>query len=682
GFAGVGTLGIGILADANNNVFEYNGGGTGESNNTNSLIVVSTLAAYPDLVVTNIVIPASINAGQAFTASWVDTNKGSAMAGNSWTEQVLLSSDGTTNTSQLIGSYTCSSGLAAGHSVTNTQSITLPSFVSGNEWLVVRINPLNEVFVLDHSNNVAVSSHPIQVISTLALSVSPPSFDKNAANPAATGTITRYGAAAAPLAVSLSSDNSSAATVPPSVTIPAGQTTATFPVNAVNTNIYEGTRQAMVVAAAAGYANVTNQLTVTDSSSPTLVVTSGSNYCNVSSTAVIPCSVSRNTSTANPLTVNIVVNSAQFSAPATVTIPVGASSAPFNIKTVDLHIPRAPYAANVSAAATGYSSQSASITMIDDNAPRLSLSFADPTISKGAVNPATHGIITASLVTTQDVNILLQSGSSAITIPNAVTLPANQTSVTFPVNAVEDHLVTGDQNALVTAQLEDAFSATPLVAGAASASIKVTDDNGPALSLSLASSFIAENGSTTGTVTRNTLATNALLVSLASSLPHGASVPASVTIPLGQASKTFPVTGVNPGVPTGTRHADITASATGYGSGVAGLDVSDINIPDLAVTSITVPPNGSTESAVTISYTVVNQGLAPTTNTWHDAIYYSTSADGANPQLLTETYEDKPLAVGQSYTNTLQVTMPTLPGLEFIVSTANVNAEVYEGNYV
>src|SRR5581483_2869627 len=43
GFAGVGTLGIGILADANNNVFEYNGGGTGESNNTNSLIVVSTL---------------------------------------------------------------------------------------------------------------------------------------------------------------------------------------------------------------------------------------------------------------------------------------------------------------------------------------------------------------------------------------------------------------------------------------------------------------------------------------------------------------------------------------------------------------------------------------------------------------------------------------------------------------
>ena len=82
--------------------------------------------------------------------------------------------------------------------------------------MVVHINPSPQVFVLDRSGAVTVSAQPTLINSTLALSVNPTSFAKNAVNPAATGTVTRQGATAGALTVSLSSDNSGAATVPTS----------------------------------------------------------------------------------------------------------------------------------------------------------------------------------------------------------------------------------------------------------------------------------------------------------------------------------------------------------------------------------------------------------------------------------------------------------------------------------
>ncbi len=364
------------------------------------------------------------------------------------------------------------------------------------------------------------------------------------------------------------------------------------------------------------------------------------------------------------------------------TIPANALSASFNIQTIDSHMPKAPYQAGVSAAAAGYLNQAAYITIVDDDAPSLTLTFADSVISKGAPNPATYGTITASMVTTQAVTVLLQTTSPAINIPSSAVISSNQLSVTFPVNAVQDNLVTGDRLAIVTAQLSDANSPIPVGTGAASASITVADNNGPALSVTIASGLIPENGSTIATVTRNTLPTNALTVSLVSSLTNAATVPSSVSIPIGSASATFTVSGYNPGFPTGPRRVDISAPASGYSTGVAALNVTDINLPDLSVSSVAVPTAGLATSNVTVSYSVVNNGLAPTTNAWHDAIFYSTSANGANPQLLTETYQAAPLQVGQSYTNRVVVTLPSAPGSDYIVVTTDSDSAVVEGNYL
>lgn len=102
----------------------------------------------------------------------------------------------------------------------------------------------------------------------------------------------------------------------------------------------------------------------------------------------------------------------------------------------------------------------------------------------------------------------------------------------------------------------------------------------PSLTLSLGttvSSFSesAANPASVGTVTRTGDTSSALLVALSSSDATEATVPASVTIPMGSATASFDITAVNDNFPDGNKSAIITASATGATSGNTTLTVND-----------------------------------------------------------------------------------------------------------
>src|SRR5438046_1645855 len=84
---------------------------------------------------------------------------------------------------------------------------------------------------------------------SLSLSVSPAGLFEFSGPAAATGTVTRTGFdLSVPLTVSLSSSDTTEVTVPASVVIPAGQTSATFPVNAIDDAIIDGTQTATITA--------------------------------------------------------------------------------------------------------------------------------------------------------------------------------------------------------------------------------------------------------------------------------------------------------------------------------------------------------------------------------------------------------------------------------------------------
>ncbi len=99
---------------------------------------------------------------------------------------------------------------------------------------------------------------------TLSLSASPNSFSEGAGTTAATGTVTRTGDLTSPLTVTLSSNDTTEATVPISVTIAAGQPSTTFAIAAIDDTVVDGSQSVTLAASATGFSNATASLTVTD----------------------------------------------------------------------------------------------------------------------------------------------------------------------------------------------------------------------------------------------------------------------------------------------------------------------------------------------------------------------------------------------------------------------------------
>ncbi|GAA5131530.1 lamin tail domain-containing protein [Luteolibacter yonseiensis] len=99
---------------------------------------------------------------------------------------------------------------------------------------------------------------------TLSLNATLSTFPENAANPASVGTVTRTGDTTNALVVNLTSRDTTEATVPASVTIPAGSSSVNFDITAVNDTFPDGTKTATITAAAVEATSGTIALTVTD----------------------------------------------------------------------------------------------------------------------------------------------------------------------------------------------------------------------------------------------------------------------------------------------------------------------------------------------------------------------------------------------------------------------------------
>ncbi|MET0007625.1 MAG: hypothetical protein ABW109_07145, partial [Candidatus Thiodiazotropha sp. 6PLUC4] len=91
-------------------------------------------------------------------------------------------------------------------------------------------------------------------------------------NPSDALVITRTGPTDEPLTVTLSSDDEGEATVPTTVTIPAGETSVIVPVTPVDDDIIDGTQYPTITASAPGFDPVTQDVTVLNDDVPELTI--------------------------------------------------------------------------------------------------------------------------------------------------------------------------------------------------------------------------------------------------------------------------------------------------------------------------------------------------------------------------------------------------------------------------
>ena len=680
GARGAGTLQAEVTTDIENAVFELNGSGNAESNNSASRNATSTVAPYPDLTITRIDAPATGISGQPVEISYVIANIGTAPATGPWTDQVFVSDDDAIGGDVLAGSFSFTGAIAAGQSLTNKVTITLPEYGAGDRRIVVKADASNNVFEQNEANNSAISAQPVSVPAVLTFSWTRNEFPENAGSTAATAAVTRNTSTQNSLEVQLSSSDITAVTVPATVTIPAGRASVSFPISAVDDTLVDGPQTATVTARAAGFSDIAAAFTATDDDVPTLVVETPITLAENGAPA--NATVTRNTPATNALTVVLISSdNRHLKVSGSLTIPLGQRTATFQITPVDNAVPNNTTRVTISANAAGYYTVPAVVDVVDDDLPTLVVTLTEPVVSEGAVNPATRALITRTPVSAQAITLAIGSSDPNVaTVAIRATIPAGEASVLVPVGVVNNAQVDGEKQAEISATVIDETTQAAITRSTAKATLRVADDDGPTLTVTLASELVSESGTTTGTVTRNTGTAGATLVTLASSDTTEATVQPTVTIPNGQISATFTIRGVADGQADGVQRASITASAVGFTSGQASLNVSDIDLPDLRVTRIVVPPSGVTAKSVTVSWNVINNGLSTANGPWSDRLFLSTSPDGSGAEPLAQFLRAGNLAVGEQYERTAAVLLPSTPGDYYLIVAADAFDAVHEGS--
>ena len=451
-------------------------------------------------------------------------------------------------------------------------------------------------------------------VSRLQLVVNPSSISEF--NGQTTATITRQNPddLLASQSVFISSSDTTEAITPASITIPAGQASVTFTINAIDDDILDGTQTVALRASASGFVQAEALLQVTDYEALQINLTAAS--MSEKGGTITGRLIRPNAS--GGLVASITSSlPGKASVPTTVTFADGQlQSAEFTIAAIDNNLLDGPKAVTIRATAVGgYVDATATIT-VDDFEP-LTLAIAPEVISE-------EGGVATATITRTDSNgsqlVLLSTPTpSQVSFPSSVTIPAGALSATFTITALADGLVDGTQTVTVRAIASGYVDA--------SAGVQVTDAEKLVLT-AVASTFSENGGRTTGRV-RRTDPRGDLVVQLAPSVAGQITVPTTLTIADGQTlSDPFNIDAIDNQLLDGQRSVHLSASATGYVGASITLQLTDhepltlqivgglqMSEKDGVIQATVVRPDASTAQTISLVSSDLTEATVPATFT-------------------------------------------------------------------
>ena len=457
---------------------------------TNSTtFTVNTLAVQAQ---TSATITAVANGGSASTTLTINgdnltglsLNPTTVVGGNNCVGTVTLSGPAP------AGGTVVSLGITAGPA-TVPNTVTVPAG-SSSATFNIATTPVNA------SSTSTVTATLGTTNQTATLTVAPMALTGLSLNPtsvaggnSSTGTVTLNGPApSSGVSIALNSSLTSAATVPATITVAAGQSSATFTVNTFST---------------------TKQKSATIQASFSGV--------NLSATAIGTATLDGPAPTGG-VVVKLASSTTKAIVPASVTVAVGKTSMTFQVKTLAV-------ASITTANITGTVGSSTQVGTLTINPPTLTSLTLTPTTVIGLTS-STGTLVISGPAPTGGLVVNLSSTQSAAIVPATATIPAGATKGTFTVKTVSVPVVT---SASIKATLN---------AQSQSATLTI---NPPVITkLALSPASVKGGKTSTGTITLGTAApTGGITVTLNSS--NGvASVPATVTIAGGKTTGTFNVT--------------------------------------------------------------------------------------------------------------------------------------------
>ncbi len=421
----------------------------------------------------------------------------------------------------------------------------------------------------------------IEPLALTALSVTPATVLGGAS---AQGSFTLNGVASGAV-ITLASMDPGTATVPASVVVAQGASGGAFPVMTFQV----ADDRLVTLSASAGASSRSTTLAVVSVGLASLTVSPtsvpGGSSCTGTVTLTGPAPSSG-------MVLSLASSSAAAIVPGSVVVEAGATTASFAVATSSV----ATRTVAVLTAAQGTTTRTASITINPPGPFRLELSssavpgggIATGTVYLGGAAPAGGAVVS-----------LASSNTATAQVPPSVSIPAGAAAAAFQVTTSQ---VTSTRSVTITATFGG-------VSGAASLTVQRLSVS----SLGIAPSSVLGGGFATGTVTLGSAAAgNGFRVTLSSSAPSTAAVPASVTVAVGARSATFTI---STGVPATATTTYITA-AGGGSSRSASLTVTSEPVP-LALTLVpsSVASGGASVGTVTLNGPAAAGGRVVTLST-------------------------------------------------------------------
>ncbi len=253
----------------------------------------------------------------------------------------------------------------------------------------------------------------------------------NESGGATTATVTRSNTdLSESITVQLISGDISEATMPGNVVIPAGASSATFSISAVDDRLLDGTQSVAIRATHPGYRDGLGTVGVTDLETLSLSLSVG-NLSENGGTAIGTVTRS-NTDLQLPITVQLFIDDpTEASAQPSVVIPAGQAAVTFVISGIDDSLLDGTQAVSLRATSAGYVAGETTFNVLDSES--LAVSFAANSLS--VFGGSIEATVTRSNTDVETVLLVSISGGdeSELTFPGLIQIGAGQSSAKFTI---------------------------------------------------------------------------------------------------------------------------------------------------------------------------------------------------------------------------------------------------------
>jgi hypothetical protein len=276
-------------------------------------------------------------------------------------------------------------------------------------------------------------------VAPISVSITPRAFKENAG---ANVVVALRQASTSPVTVSLTTNAPQEITFPAEVTIPAGQTSVSFPIRGVEDARYEGT-QRVLVAFVSPLGTVRQELLLIDST-PRIGLQITPRTVREDSGRSVRAYVTLSQAVAQPITVQLTSSEPnRVRVPASATVPAGARYVSFPLEVIDNNVVENDrvVAITLNTGVAGVAPVVTRLSILDDDKqkqPKWVFKIEPRSFSETAGTRAATAVIKVNQALEGDVVFRLTSSSPKVQVPVEVTLPEGMKLVSFPIGVTDN----------------------------------------------------------------------------------------------------------------------------------------------------------------------------------------------------------------------------------------------------